>query len=150
MVTLLATSDFSSVLKASSKSSGVTPGGRKAISPLLFSLLYRRQGLAALLSEGCNAEFKVASISQGYLKWSSPPEFFFLCSPYLHSWVPVNPGDPHSPWRPLSLHNTLRYLGHHFPVKLIRFQSPHLGRCQWYEMEIISRWVSDILRCRLE
>lgn len=42
----------------------------------LSSLQYPRRGSAAALSEGRNAEFKVASISQGYLKWSSPPEFF--------------------------------------------------------------------------
>ena len=41
----------------------------------LLSPQHPRQGSAAALSGGRNGEFKVASISQGCLKWSSPPEF---------------------------------------------------------------------------
>lgn len=52
---------------------------------VVLSLQSPRRGEAAPLSEGRNAEFKVASISQGYLKWSSPPEFFppvaLICTP---------------------------------------------------------------------
>lgn len=91
--------------------------------------------------EGRGAEFKVASISQGCLKWSNPPEFLspppeaLICTPEFQ----LTPGALARP-NGLSLciiHSaTLVTI---FVVKLIRFQSPCSGRCQWFEMKIISR-----------